>query len=285
MKILIAYDGSESADGMLTELGRAGLGDAVHALVFSVAEPLYAPIGPDGKVLDASLLASEETALAMAERARAQLAELFPAWQIDVEGVIGSPTKEIVERATSWGAELVAVGSEGLNAVERFFFGSVSHYVLTHAECSIRISRSWGRDAGEPIRLLLAIDGSEDSLATCDAVLARRWPAGTAVVIVTSLPALLSSEANDRLMADMRALHAALQLRLEGGGLAVTSLIDRIEPKEFILEVTEENGIDCIFMGARGLTKLERALLGSVSGSVALHATCSVEVVRPARGD
>ncbi len=41
----------------------------------------------------------------------------------------------------------------------------------------------------------------------------------------------------------------------------------------------EEDGADCIFVGARGVRGLERLLLGSVSSAVAMNAHCSVEIV------
>jgi nucleotide-binding universal stress UspA family protein len=51
-------------------------------------------------------------------------------------------------------------------------------------------------------------------------------------------------------------------------------------PKEVILEVADAFGADLIVVGSQGLGALERFLLGSVAQSVALHAKCSVEIVR-----
>jgi len=41
----------------------------------------------------------------------------------------------------------------------------------------------------------------------------------------------------------------------------------------------ERAGADCIFVGARGVRRLERFLLGSVSAAVAMNAHCTVEIV------
>lgn len=51
-------------------------------------------------------------------------------------------------------------------------------------------------------------------------------------------------------------------------------------PKRAILEEAERFGADVIVVGSHGHGMLERFLLGSVSQAVALHATCSVEIVR-----
>ena len=51
-------------------------------------------------------------------------------------------------------------------------------------------------------------------------------------------------------------------------------------PKRVILEEAERFGADLIVVSSHGHGMLERFLLGSVSQAVALHAKCSVEIVR-----
>jgi nucleotide-binding universal stress UspA family protein len=51
-------------------------------------------------------------------------------------------------------------------------------------------------------------------------------------------------------------------------------------PKRLLISEAEDWGADCIFVGARGLSHIERFWLGSVSTAVAPRAHCSVEVVR-----
>ena len=52
------------------------------------------------------------------------------------------------------------------------------------------------------------------------------------------------------------------------------------DPKRLLLQEAERFGADTIFVGAKGLSRIERVLLGSVSATVAARAPCSVEIVR-----
>jgi nucleotide-binding universal stress UspA family protein len=52
------------------------------------------------------------------------------------------------------------------------------------------------------------------------------------------------------------------------------------EPRGVILDTAKDWRADLIVVGSHGKRGLDRFLLGSVSESVAIHATCSVQVVR-----
>jgi nucleotide-binding universal stress UspA family protein len=54
------------------------------------------------------------------------------------------------------------------------------------------------------------------------------------------------------------------------------------DPRSCILDVAKEWGADLIVLGSHGRRGLDRFLLGSVSETVAVHAPCSVRVVRSA---
>jgi nucleotide-binding universal stress UspA family protein len=53
------------------------------------------------------------------------------------------------------------------------------------------------------------------------------------------------------------------------------------KPAEEILRVAKDVGADLIIVGSKGLTGIERAVLGSVSEKVVREAGCTVEVARP----
>ena len=280
MKILIAYDGSECAKDGLRELRRAGLPEKADVIVLSVAEQWKAPADATGKPIDVSELVDEASALKLADEARTKLWKNFSGWTIDAEGKVGSTSHQLVKRADEWDADLIIVGSHGLNAVERFVFGSISQQLVTSAHCSVRVARGNPHREEEPIRLLMGIDGSQDSRVAVDEVLSRNWPEHTKVWLVTAVSSYFEEEANRKEREEYEGLHDEIAGRMKERGLSTTSVIDNIDPKYLILGTASEMEIDCIYMGARGLTKFERTLLGSVSASIAARAKCSVEVVR-----
>lgn len=92
------------------------------------------------------------------------------------------------------------------------------------------------------------------------------------------------------------AARAASTIRGRCPGLSVSSVVRLADPTYALVEEAlnwggragdtasgalrgEEEGADCIFVGARGIRGLKRLLLGSVSSAVAMNAHCSVEIV------
>ena len=73
---------------------------------------------------------------------------------------------------------------------------------------------------------------------------------------------------------------AAVEHELRDAGLKAMSSVRDGDPKRVLLAEAERWGADCIFVGAKGHTRLDKVLLGSVSAAVAARASCSVEVVR-----
>lgn len=60
-----------------------------------------------------------------------------------------------------------------------------------------------------------------------------------------------------------------------------TAAIVESDPKEAICQAVEEMQADLLVLISRGLGKIKRALLGSVSDYLAHHACCPVLVLKP----
>ncbi|WP_049927753.1 universal stress protein [Halopiger goleimassiliensis] len=62
--------------------------------------------------------------------------------------------------------------------------------------------------------------------------------------------------------------------------LEVVPVVEAGDPREEILAYADEHGVDVIVMGTRGLSGIDRFLLGSVAEHVMRNAECSVLVTR-----
>ena len=73
---------------------------------------------------------------------------------------------------------------------------------------------------------------------------------------------------------------ASETLKEKNPALSISTKVINESPKHGILNEAETFGADLIVIGSHGQSALSRFLLGSVSHAVALHADCSVEIVR-----
>ena len=316
MKILIAYDGSESADKGIDDLSRAGLPVEADALVVSVAEvwlpppggqfddtfPLQIPAGLKRARAHAAEIVKE--AQELAKRGSKRVKQIFPGWRVNHEATNGSPAHELLNLAREWKPDLIVVGSHGRTALGRFVLGSVSQKVLTEAETSVRIARPTSGTGASAIRIVVGVDGSEGAAAAVRAVASRDWTPGSEVRVVVAEDSLTANsvyrwlppvnefidEVNkaEHTQAEAIAAQAVDKLHAELGNSSVTvsAAIVVGDPKQVLVQHAEEFGADCIFTGATGFsTPIERFLVGSVSAAVAARAHCSVEVVRARKPD
>ena len=303
MRILVGYDGSAAAEHAIADLARAGLPSGGEAVVLAVADvlPPGSPAGgpPDTPAIRSARAAGEAalaTSRELARRGADLVSGVLAGWSVEAEAIADSPFWGVVTRAEQWRAELVVVGSHGRSVLDRVALGSVSQTVARNAHCSVRIGRAPRRGAGQPARLLVGIDGSESAELAVQAVSRRTWPAGSAVhvlacedsSILTALAARHQSvqrwAAPDDADAGAwirRAVEAAAR-RLGEAGLEAHTDVRPGDPKRLLVETAEHLDADCVVVGARGLSRIERLLLGSVSAAVAARARCSVEIVRRA---
>ena len=313
MKIMIAYDGSESADNGIDNLSRAGLATEADALVVSVAE-VWLPPPPDDEALDdtfplqipagvkrarahASQIVRE--AQELAERGTKRVQHIFPTWKVNAVALNGSPAYELLNRSREWKPDLIVVGSHGRTALGRLVLGSVSQKVLTEAQTSVRVARQTPGTGTSAIRIILGVDGSAGAQEAVRTVAARGWTPGSEVRVVVADDLLIPNPVyalipsvnefvndvnrSERTEGERIAEESVKQLRseLDGKSVTVSSTVLTGNPKQVLVRHAEEFGADCIFTGATGFSNpIERFIVGSVSAAVTARAHCSVEVVR-----
>lgn len=219
------------------------------------------------------------------------------------EVIMGFPRRAICEYAKEWHADLVMAGSHGHSAIGRFLLGSVAQAVLRTAPCSMEVVRSASggpAPSSHPMKIQVAADGSDCSVEALHSVAKRPWPDGSVFKVLSveelivldgqiagyppasvypqSLLEELTTQARDR------ATSAAKTAReiLDRAGMKVLGddAMPLGEPRAVILDAAKAWGADLIVMGSHGRRGMDRFLLGSVSEAVAIHAQCSVEVIR-----
>jgi nucleotide-binding universal stress UspA family protein len=146
------------------------------------------------------------------------------------------------------------------------------------------------------MKILLAVDGSTCSDRAVAEAARLPWPAGSEVKVLNvigvpivpgvepwALPPTYFEDLDKESMKGAQAVvdRAVSKLKeREDILLKVTSEIVQGSPKSAILEVSDGWGADLIVVGSHGYGAWYRLLLGSVSHAIALHAKCSVEIVR-----
>jgi nucleotide-binding universal stress UspA family protein len=280
MKILIAYDGSESAAAPLSDLPRAGLPNEVEALVYVADVWLPSSRSEFARAADsrrqlAAGLSSFAPALRVVEEERALTREAgrlfrsaFPTWAVSVEASpgVGLPASELIRKAVSWAADLIVVGSNSLQdgaGLGRSFLN-----VVDEAACSVRISRPAPATDEKSVRLILGVDGSRGSESAVNAIGSREWPGGSECLVVTP-------------WRHMAALARETADALGEAGLKSSIKVREGDLRQALAEEAREWGADCIFVGPDGrFTGVAQRDSDHAVPSLAVSAPCSVEVAR-----
>jgi nucleotide-binding universal stress UspA family protein len=298
MKVLIGYDGSTHADAAIDDLVRAGLPRITEAIVLSAVEwPTMQALKRWGMVeTDFSPEWMERIAEAqrLAEAGAYRLRMHFPNWSIEVEPSGGNPAEMILEKARTWPADLIVVGTHGRSALGRAVLGSVSLRLIREAPCSVRVARANANAPHGPARLLVGMDGSAEADEAVSEICGRRWPAGTEVCVLSVHEIMIPANAEriaigerlyDTINEDeyFRLRHAGADAvkKLHEAELTAIAIVKEGEPKEVLVREARNWNADTVFVGARGLGRVESLLLGRVSSATVSHAPCTVEVVFP----
>ena len=292
MKILLAIDPSPASETVLNALLARPYPAGTTATVITVIAPKYLR----GDPAVAKELEMRENKLVQRAAEQLRLHELTTTSLV----VRGDPKEVIVDYAANLGADFVLVGAHGETALPRFLLGSVARAVARFAPCSVGVVRTTSRQAlpDGGLSILLATDGSKPSLLAAHSVADRPWPTNTEVRILSvaeaphppveapayesAATAVLTEETvrwSENAARDAEAILAG-----HGLNLSIQSPPRFGSPKQVILDTAQQWGADLIVVGSHGTTGVTRFLIGSVSEAIAMHADCSVEVIRKQLG-
>lgn len=295
MKILFATDGSQqsqSAQALLASLPLAP-GTEILALTVVPQPQIVAPgLGKEGELRAFRPSAEQiKAAEALAEQSALALAKAGVAVAGMVE--LGHPAELICRVAEDKEADLIVVGSHGRSALGRFFLGSVSSGVVKHASVPVLIARP-----AQPIRkVLVGLDGSPGSRHAVEYLSRFPLPRETEVTALSVVyvpppfyggaEGYYETEELTRALETVRKAHEveaqkalAEAANLLGKSFKVETKLTAGTPARALLELGENLGVELVVVGSRGLSGVERFVMGSVSLQVTHLAKASVLVVR-----
>ena len=298
IKVMIPYDGSDSAEAALGDLERAGLSRDLEAVV--AVTDVWLPLSPyeitravnsrrmrvlnAGATSFAAALKSYEEQRVLSLEAERRIRSMFPAATVSTETVqdTAAVAHEILRKAKQCGAELIIVGSKGGPSPQITDYAGPAIDIARKAECSVRIARTTNRKNDSPVRMIIGLDGSVSDDHVVNAVAQRSWHDGDKANIfaVRKHGPSGGTDNND----DTNVVLQRIADELRAKGLAVDTAIRSGKPEEILLREARELAADCIFIESRTFSGAShegrKTGLSRVAEAVALGAQCSVEIVR-----
>ena len=139
-------------------------------------------------------------------------------------------------------------------------------------------------------KILIAYDGSENAKRALGRGISLATEQGAALRIVVAVNTVLTvygpnapyyppDYAEQVMKEGKNLLASALDLANESAR-GVSGSVEDGHPAEIILGLAEREGIDLIVLGRRGISGVERFLMGGVSSSVVNHSKCDVLIVK-----
>jgi nucleotide-binding universal stress UspA family protein len=287
MNVLVATDGSKYGRWAMNWVATLPLVDPPRVTALHVVDiaALRAPFLAQPVIAGTERYIQEEIQRMEARSAKAlkegkqQLALLSLKGTVRKEQGAVAPT--ILKRAPKREGLLV-VGSQGLDALDRFMLGSVSTNLIHHATCSVLVIKS----EPAPLRqIMLATDGSEASAKALAFVLSKFRPdvsagdGGRASIHVSVIHVMPLVKYPGLKKACDKLLEQSVRKLVEAG-FAAEPVCRLGKPAEEIMKEAAKEHAELIVMGAQGLGAVARFLIGSVSTRVVQHANCAVLVVR-----
>jgi len=221
------------------------------------------------------------------------LSEQFRGRGYSTETVVarGRPADVLLAEADDLSADLIVVGSRGLGVAASALLGSVSATLVDHAVCPVLVARR-----PRITRVLVATDGSQSAEAIPAAVRAWNVFRDVPINVLSVAPPSIGGEGTTLMRGILgsdppqldawhevdrhRVMAEEMAARLVAAGWNAESSVRVGEAAREIETTAADVSADLIITGSRGLSGLQRLLMGSVAHHVLRYSRSSVLVMR-----
>jgi nucleotide-binding universal stress UspA family protein len=293
MRILLATDFSAFADTARSLVKSMTLPPGSRIRVVHAVEPITTV----AIFASSALLTINEVAERESRELVKQTASFVRAEGRQVDGVVGlgRAADVIADECADFKPDLLVVGSRGRGGIASAVLGSVSAELIDRVQCPVLVARTNRFQS-----IVLAEDGSASAGAGANVIVDLPVFASCAVRVVSvvdaAFPMVLADpgmtdtavdafRAYESSLPELRASHAAMAREraaaLSRAGISATWEQREGSAASELLTAASLQHADCIVVGSRGQTGVQRLLLGSVARSVLFHAPCSVLIAHP----
>lgn len=195
----------------------------------------------------------------------------------------GDPAFLIPFAARKWSSDLILIRANNRMNFRNWLLGSVAKSVVESAHCSVEVVRTPTASSG--MRILLATDGSDASLAASEEVAQVKWPEGAEVKVVSVINPIKYSLEEIGFSHGKESEHAHYAIGktvkvLVNTPLKITAeVIAGMRARQIIARARDWHA-DLIVVGTEERTGLKRLMSRGTAVAVANRAHCSVRVVR-----
>ena len=297
--LIVPLDGSQLAERAvpyairLAQASRARL--VLTQAVF--ASPSATPGSADREA--GQLETSAEARAYLAQMAESMSGQVGP---VEITVPCGRPAEKILEAIVEYQADGVVMTTHGRTGFDHLLHGSVTEAVLARSNVPVFVVYARPGQAAAPpfspsnARLLVPQNASEFDAPALQAAVEMLGPQGEIVlemvvappehVVVDSTGRHVLSYLDQQEEARMRVARdylAGVAEPLRNGPMQISVKIDvRLgDPASGIAMAALDTQADLIVMGTHGRTGVQRAMLGSVAGTVLRTASTPVVLVRP----
>lgn len=285
--ILFADDGSSHAQAAIKLIKSLPLssGSKIHAvMVFTPRQ-----ISEHERLMD-HILKSQESLLR-------------PDLDVSANLVLGYPAEKLIKISEETTPDLIVIGAIGLRATMGILLGGVAQQVVEYAKAPVLVVRS---PFAQLKNLLLLSDGSICSEYATSYLSRMPLPPSAAITIMHVLPPVpiyspiaktwpigpelhevTTPDWNDEIetwkMEDEekgRVILEKTNSKLAPLENPISTVMERGDAATEIISYVNDNAIDLIVAGSRGLNPVQGWLLGSVSRKLIHYAKCSILVVK-----
>ncbi|WP_144797418.1 universal stress protein [Halorubrum depositum] len=265
-RILFPTDGGDGADATFDHVLDLAADHEATVHVLNVADTTHDSVTRVGRdVVDVLEREGEDVVEAAAERAAERGVEAVTAV------LQGGVAETIVAYATEHEMDLIAMPTRGRTGLDRLLLGSTTERVVRRSPVPVLSLRPDGEPARYPYRnVLLPTDGSDRAAEALDRAVALAARSGATLHVLSVVDVgTIGAEAysgTDALVSASEEIVAEAAAVAEAAGVET---VERVEvgssAARGIRSYLADGDVDLVVMGTRGLTGVERYLLGSVA--------------------